>query len=105
MKPLLDIFPALLMTPPDANGPAGFTTKWHGHGAGHQANNNPGDTAADRHNFGADTAGKSGVNPTQGSAQDDFSAETGLPLVPVHEGHSDDDSHDDMSDDMESMFF
>ena len=104
MSPIHGIFPTLLRTPPDADGPAGFTTKWHGHGSDHQANNNPGDTAADRHNFGDAPAGKSGVNPTQGSAQDDFSAETGLPLVPINEDHSEDHLQDDMSDDMESMF-
>ncbi|MDA7429984.1 hypothetical protein PGB28_16080 [Primorskyibacter aestuariivivens] len=48
---------------PDPNGPAGFTTVWHGHGANHQGNNTPGDTAADRHNFGGATAGNSGTNP------------------------------------------
>lgn len=48
---------------PDADGPAGFTTDWHGHGANHQGNNNPGDTAADRHNFGDAAAGNSGKNP------------------------------------------
>lgn len=78
-----NVFATAVMAPPDANGPAGFTTQWHGHGAGHQANNDPGDTAADRHNFGDAVAGKSGHNPTAGSNQDDFSAETGLPLVPV----------------------
>ena len=87
--------------PPDANGPAGFTTKWHGHGSNHQGNNNPGDTAADRHNFGDATAGKSGVNPTQGSAQDDFLAETGLPMIHADHGaqHNDaDDAEDDLLD-------
>jgi hypothetical protein len=48
---------------PDADGPAGFTTDWHGHGANHQGNNNPGDTAADRHNFGNADAGESGKSP------------------------------------------
>ena len=74
MKSFLSFSIAPAMAPPDANGPAGFTTQWHGHGSGHQGNNNPGDTAADRHNFGDAAAGKSGHNPTQGSAQDDFSA-------------------------------
>lgn len=64
--------PSLAFAAPDPNGPAGFTTQWHGHGANHQGNNNPGDTAADRHNFGNATAGKSGHNPTAGSQQDDF---------------------------------
>ena len=54
---------------PSADGPAGFTTDWHGHGANHQGNNNPGDTASDRHNFTNATAGKSGHNPTDGSRQ------------------------------------
>ena len=90
--------PSPLMMPPDANGPAGFTTQWHGHGAGHQANNEPGDTAADRHNFGNDTAGKSGHNPTAGSKQDDFSAETGLPFVKFKDAplEDDEDEHDMM---------
>ena len=52
---------------PKADGPAGFTTNWHGHGNNHQGNNNPGDTASDRHGFANDTAGKSGHNPTSGS--------------------------------------
>ena len=52
---------------PDPNGPAGFTTDWHGHGNNHQGNNNPGDTASDRHGFDNNTAGKSGKNPTDGS--------------------------------------
>jgi len=100
MSPLT--FPAPTMAPPDADGPAGFTTQWHGHGAGHQANNNPGDTAADRHNFGDAKAGKSDTNPTQGSAQDDFSAETGLPLVAAGPAPFEDDAEDDM-DDMADM--
>jgi len=36
---------------------------WHGTGDGHQANNEPGDTAADRHNFNDATSGNSGKNP------------------------------------------
>ncbi len=51
---------------PAADGPAGFTTDWHGHGAGHQANNEPGDTAADRHGFNNADAGKSGKSPSAG---------------------------------------
>ena len=51
---------------PDADGPAGFTTDWHGHGSNHQGNNEPGDTAADRHNFNDAEAGKSGKNPKAG---------------------------------------
>lgn len=98
-------------TGPDPNGPAGFTTQWHGHGAGHQANNNPGDTAADRHGFENATAGKSGHKPTTGSAQDDFSGDaaqqiephTGLPLIPMdrfagHCGQHEDDLHDEHAD-------
>ena len=69
-----DFFVYPVMAAPDANGPAGFTTNWHGHGEDHQANNEPGDTAADRHGFANDTAGKSGHNPTQGSNQDASSA-------------------------------
>ncbi len=67
------------------NHPDNFTADWHNHGANHQANNNPGDTAADRHNFGNAAAGKSGHNPTAGSNQDDFSEVAGLPLIPVDE--------------------
>ena len=40
-----------------------FVDTWHGTGDGHQANNAPGDTAADRHNFDQAAAGKSGTNP------------------------------------------
>ncbi len=47
---------------------AGFVNDWHGVGSDHQ-NNNPGDTAADRHNFGDAAAGNSGHNPTAGSNQ------------------------------------
>ena len=36
---------------------------WHGTGDGHQANNEPGDTASDRHNFDDATAGGSGKTP------------------------------------------
>lgn len=98
-------FAAPVMAPPDANGPAGFTTKWHGHGANHQGNNNPGDTAADRHNFGDAEAGKSGKNPTQGSQQDDFSEEAGLPLIEMAEADVVDDSADDgLEDELEMLF-
>ena len=103
MTIMFDFFTAPVMAPPDANGPAGFTTDWHGHGAGHQANNDPGDTAADRHNFGDATAGGSEVNPTQGSAQDDFSAETGLPLVPVNADLAAEDFADEVPDDVVDM--
>ena len=51
---------------PNADGPAGFTAAWHGHGNDHQGNNDPGDTAADRHNFNDAEAGKSGKNPSAG---------------------------------------
>ncbi len=44
-----------------------FNQAWHGHGSNHQGNNNPGDTASDRHNFDDATAGNSGHNPTAGS--------------------------------------
>ena len=103
MTPILNMLVAPVMAPPDANGPAGFTTQWHGHGAGHQGNNEPGDTAADRHNFGDDTAGKSGVNPTQGSAQDDFSEETGLPLLPLNAAEK--SLPEDVPDDVMDMLF
>ena len=42
-------------------------SEWHGHGSGHQANNNPGDTAKDRHNFDDAEAGNSGKNPAAGT--------------------------------------
>ena len=101
MKTLFTHFATPTMAPPDANGPAGFSTQWHGHGANHQGNNNPGDTAADRHNFGDATAGRSGHNPTAGSYQDDFSAETGLRLIPVDETGAGDDAEDhDMAMDL-----
>ena len=48
---------------------ADFVNAWHGLGGDHQANNNPGDTADDRHNFDDATAGKSGQNPTARSNQ------------------------------------
>ena len=42
-----------------------WVATWHGHGSDHQANNSPGDTAADRHGFAnAQTPG--GINPTGG---------------------------------------
>lgn len=40
-----------------------FVAAWHGVGSDHQANNDPGDTASDRHNFDDATAGGSGKNP------------------------------------------
>lgn len=99
---LVSTFSTPLMAPPDAGGPAGFTTEWHGHGAGHQANNEPGDTAADRHGFENAAAGKSGHNPTQGSNQDDFSEETGLPLVAMedHTMPMDEDSDVEAEEDL-----
>lgn len=48
-------------------GQSGFVNDWHGTGSDHQANNNPGDTATDRHNFDANTAGKSDKNPASNS--------------------------------------
>lgn len=94
-----------LMSPPDAAGPAGFTTQWHGHGSGHQANNEPGDTAADRHNFDVATAGESGVNPTLGSAQGEVSAETGLPLVSHNGGLDEANLPDEVPDDVVDTLF
>ena len=96
-------FAKATLMPPDANGPAGFTTKWHGHGANHQGNNAPGDTAANRHGFENATAGKSGHNPTAGSNQDDFSAVAGLPMIPVHEGHGGVEEESEENDIMEMM--
>jgi hypothetical protein len=93
------------MAPPDADGPAGFTTDWHGHGAGHQANNNPGDTAADRHNFGDAEAGGSGHFPTAGSTQDDFSEEAGLPLIAVDAGPDAAGFPEDAPEDVLDMLF
>lgn len=49
-------------------GNSGFVDNWHGTGSGHQANNAPGDTAADRHGFDNEAAGNSGKNP-RGNAQ------------------------------------
>lgn len=106
---MLHLFPSVPVpayAPPDAGGPAGFTTDWHGHGADHQANNDPGDTAADRHNFGDAEAGGSTRNPTQGSVQDDFSEEAGLPLIPVEAGAPDaDDFSDNVPEDVLDMLF
>ena len=48
---------------PTGVGSADHVDAWHGTGDGHQANNDPGDTAADRHNFDDATAGNSGTNP------------------------------------------
>ena len=50
---------------------------------------------------GMDTAGKSGHNPTAGSAQDDFSAATGLPAVSMDHAampHDEDETADDLLD-------
>ncbi len=49
--------------------PADFVNDWHGVGSDHQANNQPGDTAVDRHNFLDATSGGSGKNPTANSAK------------------------------------
>lgn len=49
-------------------GPAAHVDAWHGIGSDHQADTEPGDTAADRHNFLDATAGKSGNNPTSNSS-------------------------------------
>jgi hypothetical protein len=46
-------------------GNSGFVDNWHGTGSNHQANNEPGDTAADRHGFNNDDAGNSGKNPRE----------------------------------------
>lgn len=48
---------------PAGVGNADHVDAWHGTGDGHQDNNEPGDTAADRHNFGDAAAGNSGNNP------------------------------------------
>ena len=48
---------------PAGVGNADHVDTWHGTGDGHQANNNPGDTASDRHNFD-DAATPGGTNPT-----------------------------------------
>lgn len=48
---------------PAGVGNADHVDAWHGTGDGHQANNAPGDTASDRHNFDNATAGNSGKNP------------------------------------------
>jgi hypothetical protein len=51
-----------------AAAPADHVDSWHHIGEDHQDNNNPGDTAADRHGFEDATAGGSGNNPTSGSS-------------------------------------
>ncbi|MDA5093536.1 hypothetical protein O2N63_05475 [Aliiroseovarius sp. KMU-50] len=48
---------------------ADFVNSWHGVGSDHQNNNEPGDTADDRHNFDDATAGDSDKNPTDKSSQ------------------------------------
>lgn len=48
---------------PAGVGNADHVDAWHGTGDGHQDNNEPGDTAADRHNFDDAEAGNSGKNP------------------------------------------
>lgn len=68
-KIIVTLVLSLFATTAFANGkPAGVgnadhVDAWHGTGDGHQANNEPGDTAADRHNFNNATAGNSGNNP------------------------------------------
>ena len=44
-------------------GKADFVDAWHGTGDDHQANNEPGDTASDRHNFDDAAAGGSDKSP------------------------------------------
>jgi hypothetical protein len=51
---------------PDQANPPDFVDAWHGFGPDHQANNNPGDTASDRHNFDGNPT-PSGHVPTDGS--------------------------------------
>ena len=43
--------------------PDNHSAVWHGHGNGHQANNDPGDTAKHPHNFDGAAAGNSGKSP------------------------------------------
>ena len=50
---------------PAGVGNADHVDAWHGTGDGHQANNEPGDTAADRHNFDDAAAGGSDKNPRE----------------------------------------
>lgn len=47
-----------------AKGPPDFVNTWHGLGPDHQKDQQPGDTAADRHNFLDAAAGNSGKSPT-----------------------------------------
>lgn len=98
----VNVFNEPVLSPPDANGPAGFTTLWHGHGAGHQDGNSPGQSADQRHAFDQANAGRSEHNPTEGSAQDDFSAESGLPLVAMPQGAHDHDA-DAEADEMDML--
>ena len=60
---------------PAGVGNADHVDAWHGTGDGHQANNSPGDTATDRHNFGDAAAGGSGKTP---SAEDASDVDTGV---------------------------
>lgn len=55
---------------PAGVGNADHVDAWHGTGDGHQANNAPGDTAADRHNFDDAAAGGSGKTPAAEDASD-----------------------------------
>ena len=54
---------ALASGKPAGVGNSDHVDAWHGTGSDHQANNEPGDTAADRHNFNDATSGNSGKNP------------------------------------------
>lgn len=63
---MLSVFGSVAFAAP-GNGASGFVNAWHGVGSDHQADTQPGDTAADRHNFNDATAGGSGKNP-RGSA-------------------------------------
>jgi len=62
---LLVFLPVVAMASgkPAGVGNADHVDAWHGTGDNHQANNEPGDTASDRHNFDDATAGNSDKNP------------------------------------------
>ena len=61
----LTLIPAMALASgkPAGVGNADHVDTWHGTGSDHQANNEPGDTASDRHNFDAATT-PGGTNPT-----------------------------------------
>ena len=65
MTLVFTLFGTMLMASgkPAGVGKADFVDAWHGTGDGHQANNEPGDTASDRHNFDDAAAGGSDKNP------------------------------------------